>query len=634
VPRRGHRFSVRLGALVRIALAVALSALVAGSAPFASAKPKPKPAPGKQAVAVGSGGAAASVDADATRAAIDVLRRGGNAVDGAVAAAATLGVTEPYVAGIGGGGFMVVYLAKRHRVVTIDGRETAPQAFQQDAFVDPQTGQPIPFYPQRVTSGMAVGVPGTLATWAKAARLYGRMPLSKLLQPAITVAKHGFVVDQTYHDQTEMNRPRFQAFTSSRALYLTPDGQAPAVGSVVRNPQLAKTYELIAHRGPQAFYGGPIGAAVVDTADHPPVAPDSQIGFPIRSGVMTTSDVAHYRAPLRRPTHVNYRGYDVYGMGPPSSGGSTVGEALNILEGFDLSGPDRALALHRYIESSRLAFADRNRWVGDPAYVDVPLDGLLSKDFAAERRCLIGPTAASSPVAPGDPHPPYDTTCSGSGSPAPTGREGTSTNHLVVVDRSGNVVSYTTTIEQIAGSAIAVPHDGFLLNNELTDFDPAPSSSAPDPNLPAGGKRPRSSMSPTIVLHDGRPFLALGSPGGATIITTVLQILLDRLDFGMTLPQAIAAPRASNLNSAKTSAEPAFLAQYGDELTSRFGQSFTSTPEIGAATGIEFLPGGKLQAAAEPVRRGGGDAEVVCPSACGKHKGHHKRHKHHKRHGR
>jgi gamma-glutamyltranspeptidase/glutathione hydrolase len=605
--------------LVLLAPTVAFSALLVGSAPVASAKPKPAPLVVKQAVATGTGGAAASVDPDATRAAIEILRRGGDAVDAAVAAGATLGVTEPYVAGIGGGGFMAIYLAKQHRVVTIDGRETAPEAFPAAAFIDPQTGQPIPFYPQRVTSGMAVGVPGTLATWAEAASLYGTMPLSKLLRPAIAVANRGFVVDQTYHDQTEMNRSRFQAFTSSRALFLTADGQTPAVGSVVRNPELAQTYRQIAHDGPQAFYDGPIGAAVVDTVDHPPVAPDSELGFPVRPGMMTTADVTRYTAPLREPTHVDYRGYDVYGMGPPSSGGSTVGEALNILEGFDLSGADRALALHRYLEASRLSFADRNRWVGDPAYFDVPLDGLLSKGFATERRCLIGPTALTSPVPPGDPYPPYDTACSPGTAPTADDTEGTSTNHLVVVDRFGNVVSYTNTIEQIAGSAIAVPHHGFLLNNELTDFDPVPASpGTPDPNLPAGGKRPRSSMAPTIVLHGGRPLLTLGSPGGATIITTVLQILLDRLDFGMSLPEAIAAPRASQRNSATTQAEPGFSAQYGDALTSRFGQRFAPTPEIGAATAIELLPDGQLQAAAEPVRRGGGDAEVVCPAGQGK----------------
>jgi gamma-glutamyltranspeptidase / glutathione hydrolase len=287
---------------------------------------------------------------------------------------------------------------------------------------------------------------------------------------------------------------------------------------------------------------------------------------------------------------------------------------LNILEGFDMSIPDRLLSLHRYLEASRLAFADRNRWVGDPAFSPVPLDGLLSKEFAAERRCLIGSTALPSPVAPGNPFPPFDTSCASSAAGAAIDTESPSTNHLTVADRYGNVVSYTSTIEQIAGSAIAVPGYGFLLNNELTDFDPAPPSpGAPDPNLPAGGKRPRSSMAPTIVLRDGRPYLAVGSPGGSTIITTVLQILLNRIDFGMSLPDAIAAPRASQRNTPKTDAEPAFISQYGAELQSPFGQSFNPTPEIGAATGVEFLPGGELQAVAEPVRRGGGDAEVVCP---------------------
>jgi gamma-glutamyltranspeptidase / glutathione hydrolase len=567
-----------------------------------------------QAVATGTGGAAASVDRDATRTAIQILSKGGNAIDAAVAANATLGVTEPYVAGLGGGGFMTIYLADQHKLITIDGREKAPQAFQQDAFIDPATGRPIPFSPQRVTSGMAVGVPGTLAQWVQALDNYGTMSLSRLLRPAIKVARQGFVVDQTYHDQTESNRARLDIFSPSREYYLTPDLQAPAVGTVVRNPDLAKTYQLIAAYGPGAFYDGPIGAAVADTVQHPPVAPDANPSFEIRPGPMTTDDLRAYTAPQREPTHVTYRGLDVYGMPPPSSGGSTVGEALNILEGFDMSTSDRALALHHYLESTRFAFADRNRWVGDPDFFDVPLAGLLSKDFAAERRCQIGPTAATSPVAPGDPSPPYDTECSSANAAESTGTEGTSTNHLTVVDHEGNVVSYTSTIEQMAGSAIAVRGYGFLLNNELTDFDPAPpADGSPDPNLPAGGKRPRSSMAPTIVMKDGQPLLAVGSPGGATIITTVLQVLLNRFDFGMTLPEAIAAPRASQRNAAKSDAEPAFIAQYGNELSTRFGQSFNPTAEIGAATGVEFLPNGDFEAAAEPVRRGGGSAAVVCP---------------------
>ena len=579
--------------------------LVAGGAQAPAA-----PQPPKEAVAVGTGGAVASVDADATRAGIQILREGGNAVDAAVAANAVLGVTEPFVAGIGGGGFLVVYLAHEHRVITIDGRETAPQAFPEDAFIDPATGKPIPFFPQRVTSGMAVGVPGTLATWAEAASRFGTLPLKRLLQPAIAVAEHGFVVDSTFRGQISDNLTRLQAFTSSRSLFLT-DGQPPAVGSTFKNPDLARTYRLIARDGPGALYDGPIGAALVDTVGHPPVASDSQLGFTVRPGLMTPADLAGYAAPLRDPTHVTYRGYDIYGMAPPSSGGSTVGEALNILEGFDMGTADRALALHRYLEASKLAFADRNRWVGDPGFVDVPLAGLLSKQFAGSRRCLIGPTALPIPVAPGDPSAPFSGCATVSAAAA--GPEGTSTNHLTVVDRDGNVVAWTSTIEQIAGSAIAVPGYGFLLNNELTDFDPvAATTGVPDPNLPAGGKRPRSSMAPTILLHDGRPLLGVGSPGGSTIITTVLQILLDRLDFGLSLPDAIAAPRASQRN-APTLAEPAFIAQYGTELTQRFGQTFTPTAEIGAATGIELLPDGQLQAAAEPVRRGGGAAAVVCP---------------------
>jgi gamma-glutamyltranspeptidase/glutathione hydrolase len=597
-----------VGLILVLLAAVATALALSGSrAPAAQ--------PVKEAVAVGTGGAVASVDPDATRAGIEILREGGNAVDAAVAANAVLGVTEPFVAGIGGGGFMVVYLAREHRVITIDGRETAPQTFPANAFVDPATGRPIPFFPRRVTSGMAVGVPGTLATWVKAASEFGTMPLKRLLQPAIAVAQNGFTVDDTFRSQVASNLTRLDAFTSSRALFLTPDEQPPEVGSTFRNPDLARTYRQISQDGAAALYDGPIGAALVDTVQHPPVAADSQLGFNVPPGVMTTGDLARYASPLRAPTHVTYRGYDVYGMGPPSSGGSTVGEALNVLEGFNMSTPDRALALHRYLEASKLAFADRNRWVGDPDFVSVPLDGLLSKDFAGERRCLIGGTALPAPVAPGSPFPPFSP-CTSVAAPAPPAPGETSTNHLTVIDRYGNIVAYTSTIEQIAGSAITVPGYGFLLNNELTDFDPVPASpGVPDPNLPAGGKRPRSSMAPTVVLHDGRPLLGVGTPGSSMIITTVLQILLNRLDFGMSLPDAIGAPRVSQRNTPTNVAEPSFISQSGAELKARFGQLFTSTPEIGAATGIEVLPDGELQAVAEPTRRGGGAAAVVCLAA-------------------
>jgi gamma-glutamyltranspeptidase/glutathione hydrolase len=587
--------------------------VAAGPAPAATA------APAKRPVATGTGGAIATVDLDASAAGLEVLRAGGNAVDAAVAAAATLGVTEAYSAGLGGGGFMVLYQARSRRVVTIDGRETAPAAFREDSFVDPATGAAIPF-PERVTSGLGVGVPGTPATWQRALRGFGTMTLGEVLAPAVRVAERGFVVDQTFHDQTASNAARFAAFPATAELFL-PGGTPPAVGSVLRNPDLARTYRLLARRGTAPFYRGRVAEAIAATVQHPPVDPAAILR--VRPGLMTEADLAAYRTLDRPPTRVGYRGHQVYGMGPPSSGGSTVGEALNILEGFDLAGGSRTRALFRYLEASRLAFADRNRWVGDPGLVAVPLGGLLSQGFADERRCLLGETANASPVPPGDPFPPFGPGCPAGAVAAAGPAEPPSTTHLSVADRWGNVVSYTLTIEQTGGSGMVVPGHGFLLNNELTDFSPGPPvAGVPDPNLPAPGKRPRSSMSPTIVFRDGRPLLAIGSPGGATIITTVLQILVDHLDLGAGLPEAIAAPRASQRNSDPGDAEPAFLtspegiALRQPPFLERFQQAPATAPlpsEIGAAAGIAFGRHGLLQAAAEPVRRGGGSALVVHP---------------------
>ena len=558
--------------------------------------------PVKQPVAIGTGGAVASVNVLATAAGIRVLRQGGNAVDAAVAAAAVLGVAEPFSSGIGGGGFMVIYDARHHRVSTIDSRETAPEAFRADVFIDPALGKPIPF-PELVTSGLGVGVPGTLQAWKVAASRFGTRPFASLLKPAIQIADEGFVVNPTFNLQINQNLSRFQDFSSTRALYL-PSGAAPAVGSLFRNPDLANTYRLIARQGTDVFYEGPIAQNIVDTVQHPPTMPG--ITRNVRPGLMNRDDLEDYNVVLREPVATTYRGLSIYGMGPPSSGGSTVGESLNILEGFNMHDLSRTQALHRYLEASRLAFADRNAYLGDPDVVDVPLAGLLSKQFAAQRRALIGPTAATSPVAPGNPYPFQHAASANNGE----SREGVSTTHLTVADRWGNIVSYTFTIEQIGGSGIVVPGRGFLLNNELTDFDPTPGLA----NSPGPAKRPRSSMSPTIVFSGGRPVLALGSPGGSTIITTVLQLLINQVDFGMSLPDAIAAPRASQRNTALTTAEPAFLSSPEAAGLQALGQKFTSTDEIGAATGIAFLRGGLFQAVAEPVRRGGGSAMVVNPA--------------------
>ncbi|MFC4586378.1 gamma-glutamyltransferase [Sphaerisporangium corydalis] len=568
--------------------------------------------PAKTPVAEGYGGAVATVDLDASKAALSVLRQGGNAMDAAVAGAATLGVTEPYSAGLAGGGFIVYYDARRGKVVSIDGREKAPRAMTETAFQE--NGAAIPFN-DAVTSGLSVGVPGSVAQWELALRRYGTISLKKALQPAIDVASGGFVVDKTFYDQTDQNAARFADFTSTAALYL-PNGAPPPIGSVFRNPDLAATYRELGRRGGDWLYDGRLGQELVATVKAPPLKPGST--RVARPGLMDAADLKAYRALERAPAKTGYNGMDVYGMPPPSSGGSTVGEALNILEALPKVGR------HEYLEASRLAFADRNAFVGDPAYVDVPLGGLLSDGFAKERACLIGDVAMPNPAAPGSPDGSYDG-CQVEGTPltgdpaAKPGEdgaekpEGPETTHLVVTDRWGDVAAYNITIEQTGGSGIVVPGRGFLLNNELTDFTfgPAPG----DPNLPAPGKRPRSSMAPTIVLKNGKPLLAVGSPGGATIITTVLQILVNRFELGMSLPDAVAAPRASQRNAAATQAEQAFIDRYGAELTAK-GHTFVIAPgppvgEIGAATGLEFLGRGKVQAVAEPARRGGGSALVL-----------------------
>ncbi len=567
--------------------------------------------PAGGAVAIGFGGAVATVDADASRAGIEVLRAGGNAVDAAVAAAATLGVTEPYSAGIGGGGFFVFFQADTHRVFTLDGRETAPAAMRSTAFIDPATGQPLPLS-DAVTSGLSVGVPGTPATWAQALSRWGTRSLAQLLEPAIRVADRGFAVDATFAQQTADNSARFAHFSSTAALFL-PEGRPPAIGSTLRNPDLARTYQQIAENGVGWFYRSPLAREIVDTVTHPPLIDGDR--YNARPGLLSLADLSNYQVIPRDPTLARYKGLDVYSMGPPSSGGSTVGEVLNIFSRLGPSAADPVTVLQNYLESSRLAFADRNRYVGDPDQFPVPLGQLLSPDFAAERACLIDPRrAAAGPVPPGNPDGDYHGCPPPSGSAGGQSPEGPNTTSLVTSDQWGNVVVYTLTIEQTGGSGIVVPGRGFLLNNELTDFTFAPTQGgAPEPNLPGPGKRPRSSIAPTIILRNDEPLLALGSPGGATIITTVVQILLNRLDLGMSLAEAIAAPRASQRNTATTEAELEFLNRYETALKDR-GQQFTTNPEIGAATALEFLGAGKVLAATEPVRRGGGSALVVNPS--------------------
>ncbi|MDV6373726.1 gamma-glutamyltransferase [Deinococcus arenicola] len=556
----------------------------------------------KVPTASGTGGAVATVDHDASLAAMKILEAGGNAVDAAVAAAATLGLTEPFSCGVGGGGFMVVYLAKEKRVITIDHREMAPASFTPSVFLE--GGKPIDFN-ERVTSGLSAGVPGVVMGWQEALQRYGTKTFAEVLAPAIALARGGYVVDEYFQSQVKDNQDRFKTFTSTAALYL-PGGNLPAVGSKLNNPDMARAYEAIAAGGAKAFYTGAIAQAMVNTVNTPPVVAGSTAN--VRKGNWTLADVANYEARIRQPTASTYRGYTIYGMQPPSSGGLTVGETLNILEGYDMGKLSEAEAYHRYIEASRLAFADRNAYMADPEYTDVPQTGLLSKEFAAERRKLITDKAGTGPVGPGNPFK-FQTDPSMPLLPAAASLEGNDTTHLTVSDAEGNVVSYTFTIESIGGNGMVVPGYGFLLNNELTDFDAV----APHPNVPEAGKRPRSSMTPTIVLRDGKPVLALGSPGGSTIITTVGQALMNILDRGLSPRAAIDAPRYSQRNGATTTVD-----QGGEKLDlakalEAVGHKWSTTDANGKLEIIQFGADGKVTAAAESKRGGGGSALVQKP---------------------
>lgn len=558
----------------------------------------------------GGGGAVSSVDEDASQAGIDVLRSGGNAADAAVATAAALGVVEPYTSGIGGGGFFVWYDARTGRVSTIDGRETAPATFTPKTFLNPD-GTPMAFNTV-VSSGLSVGVPGTLATWEKALDQHGTRRLGSLLRPAEALARRGIIVDQSFHDLTAENEQRFAMFPETARVFLR-NGKAPEVGTRWTNPDIARAYQEIRTHGTASLYRGRLARAIVAEAR----APHTAKGVSVPLGQVTLADLARYRAIPRNPTHTTYRGLDVYGMPVPSSGGIAVGEILNLLEAYDkrtgksLSSVTNAEYLHRFSEASATAFADRNRYVGDVP--GVPTRELLSQGFADERACLFDARAAQPrPIPFGSPDGDYQPCAKGSGT---TGlpQDGRSTTSLSVADKWGNVVSYTLTIEQYGGSGITVPGYGFLLNNELTDFNFAPlQAGVPDPNLPGPGKRPRSSMSPTIILQDGRPILSVGSPGGATIITTVAQVITEFLDRDRSLVGAIAAPRLSSRNGTED-AEPALLGSVDGAALKALGHKLRSSSVIGNAVGIQILGRNSFVAAAETTRRGGGSAMVVRP---------------------
>jgi gamma-glutamyltranspeptidase / glutathione hydrolase len=477
------------------------------------------------AAIVQTGGAVSAADPRAAQAGLEILRQGGSAIDAAIAIAITLTVVEPQSSGVGGGGFMVVHDARTGKQSSFDGRETAPAAANPALFLDP-AGKPMAFG-EAVAGGKSVGVPGNLRMFALAHRRHGKLAWTKLFEPAIRLARGGFDITPRLHEFL-VTRAAGAGFTPfGRALFFDTAGLPKPAGSTVRNPDLANTLEQIAHRGPDSFYVGPIGEALVATVRNAPKNPSQ----------MTKGDLATYDAKEREVLCGIYRRHRICGMGPPS-GFISVFETLKQLEPFDLRGlgPRNPESWHLIAESERLAYADRDAYMADPDFVRVPARGLLNETYLAGRSALIRPDARIAKAEPGSPPGAPKVTSAGSSEPA-------GTSHMVAVDAAGNVATMTSTIEGPFGSGLTV--GGFYLNNELTDFSFAPEQNGrPVANRVEAGKRPRSAMSPTIVYGpDGHVRIALGAAGGATIIAQVAKTIIAVIDWDLAIDEAIAAPQ-------------------------------------------------------------------------------------------
>jgi gamma-glutamyltranspeptidase/glutathione hydrolase len=452
----------------------------------------------------------------------DILRKGGNAVDAAVATGFALAVTYPRAGNIGGGGFMVIHSAERNEDIAIDYRETAPAATTRDIFLGAD-GKPDG--DKSRNSALGIGVPGTVAGLALALEKYGsgKFTLAQILKPSIELARDGFVVaDDTADTLSDLYR-RMSRWPNSAKTFSRDDGTHLQEGDRLVQTDLAATLSAIADQGPKGFYEGPVAERLAKAVSN-------------AGGIMTADDLKSYQAVIRSPVRGSYRGYDIVSMPLPSSGGTVLLETLNILEGFSMSEMKQGAApsLHVMIEAMKRAYADRARYLGDPAFVNAPVNVLITKEYAARQRASIDlnratPAADALAVSPA--------------------REGANTTHYSVVDSSGNAVSNTYTLNFPYGVGLVAEGTGVLLNNELDDFTAAPGASNAfglvgfEANLPGPGKRPLSSMSPTIVLKDGKPVLVTGTPGGSRIISAVLQIVVNVLDYRMDVAAAVAAPR-------------------------------------------------------------------------------------------
>jgi gamma-glutamyltranspeptidase/glutathione hydrolase len=481
----------------------------------------------QQAAAPGPHFMAAAANPLAAEVGRDVLARGGNAIDAAIAIQMVLNLVEPQSSGIGGGGFLIYYDAATKKLTAYDGRETAPAAATEDMFLNPD-GTPKDFYAAALGGG-AVGVPGTVAMLETAHRDHGKLPWAELFQPAIKMAEDGFSVSPRLHGLIAEDAERLKTFPETAEYFFHADGSPLDVGDSLKNPKLAQSLREIAEGGAKAFYEGSLARDIVAAVHAVPTNP----------GRLTESDFAAYKPMKRAAVCGVYRSYRVCGMPPPSSGGVTMLEELGVLEHFDLGAlePESPQAVHLIAEASRLAFADRYRYLADPAFVHAPVARLLDPDYLAKRAKLIAPEQAMDKVRPGT---------FGASGPGPARAEAespaASTSHISVVDEDGNVVSFTSSIEAEFGSRLMTR--GFLLNNELTDFAFKPEVDGRlAANRPQPGKRPLSSMAPTIVFgRDGKPFLAVGSPGGQSIIGYVLKTIVGVVDWKLGVQAAIDLP--------------------------------------------------------------------------------------------
>ena len=464
----------------------------------------------------------------ASEAGREILRAGGSAVDAAIAVQAVLGLVEPQSSGIGGGAFLLHYDGDSGAVMAYDGRETAPAAVREDLFLNAD-GSPKGFF-EAVVGGSSVGVPGVIRMLELAHREHGRLPWDTLFQPAIALAEEGFAVTPRLHYLISVDR-YLATFPETRRYFYLPDGEALPVGHRLRNPDYAESLRLIAAVGADGFYSGPLAEAIVARVRTAPRNP----------GLMTLEDLAAYQAKERPALCRPYRQYEVCGMPPPTSGGIAVLQMLGLLERFDLAraGPEGAEGWHLLAEAGRLAFADRNAYVADSDFVNVPLGRLLARNYLRSRSLLIDPNRSLGEAKPGD-----------VGQRAAVVRQSAppSTTHFSIVDGEGNAVSMTSSVENAFGSRLMA--GGFILNNQLTDFSFRPEvDGRPVANRVAPGKRPRSSMSPTLVLdEDGGLILAIGSPGGSRIIGFVTKALVGVLDWGLDVQSAISLPNLTNRN--------------------------------------------------------------------------------------